>query len=144
MTSDEALPTLRSMLEAAGIRLKAPDAVAVYRVFKDFARQPVEGVVDGVLYQVGVYAFGEPETFMIHLVRQFSFYEDGEYDRMEQLHCIIHYEPDGDLRSLGSFNAWADSFATLDEFFRAMDARPEWNLVRLKRPTRLRLEQGQV
>jgi hypothetical protein len=113
-------------------------------VFKDFARRPVEGVEDGVLYQIGVYGFGEPETFMIDLVRQFSFYEDGEYDRMEQLHCTIHYEPDDELRALGSYNAWAESFASLDEFFGAMDARPEWSVVSRKRATRLQLEQGQV
>ena len=97
-----------------------------------------------MLYEIGVYAFGEPETFRIDLVRQFSFFEDGEYDRMEQLHCTIHYEPDDELRSLGSYDAWADSFATLDEFFRAMDARPEWSAVRDKRPARLQLEQGQL
>jgi hypothetical protein len=144
MTSDQALPALKAMLETAGVRRDAPDAGAVYIAFKDFARQPVEGVEDGVLYEIGVYGFGEPETFQIGLVRQFGFFEDGEYDRMEQLHCTLHYEPESELRSLGTFNAWADSFPTLEEFFSAIDARPEWSAVRGRQPIRLQLEQWQV
>jgi hypothetical protein len=105
MTSDQALPSLREMLNVARVRLDAPDPDVVYGVFKEFARQPVDGVADDtILYEIGIYSFGEPETYEIDLVRQFSFYENGEYDRMEQLHCSIQYEPDDDLRSLGAFN----------------------------------------
>lgn len=133
-----------AMLDAAGVHSDAPDAGAVFRTFKDFARQPVEGVEDGVLYEIGVYGFNEPETFQIGLVRQFSFFEDGEYDRMEQLHCILHYEPVSELRSLVAFNAWADSFPSLDDFFIAMAARPEWSAVRRKQAIRLQVDQWQV
>lgn len=147
------------MLDAAGVRVDAPDPYAVYKVFKDFATLPVEGVHDVILYEIGVYGFGEPETYSIDLVRQFSFYEEGEYDRMEQLHCEIHYEPDDELRALGAFNlttagstSWAsgkpervaEPFATLEDFFRAIDARPEWLTVQGKRATRFELAQWQV
>ena len=138
------MPTFRSMLDRAGVRIEAPDANAVYSVFKDFARQDVEGVVDGVLFETGVYGFGKPETFTIHLVRQFTFEVDGEYDRMEQLQCWIHYEPDAELRSLGAFTAWAENFATLEQFFGAMDARPEWTAVKGRRANRLELHHGAV
>jgi hypothetical protein len=71
---------------------------------------------------------------------------------MEQLHCTVHYEPDDDLRSLGAFDLWgsgrpqdeAGQLAPLEEFFHAVDARPEWLAVRNKRATRLQLEQWQV
>jgi hypothetical protein len=152
VTPEEALPTLRAMLDAAGVRSDSPDPNVIYRVFKDFARLPVEGVDDDILYEIGVYGFGEPETYSIDLVRQFSFYLNGEYDRMEQLHCTVHYEPDDDLRSLGTFDLWdsgrpqdeAGPLAPLEEFFHAVDARPEWLAVRNKRATRLQLEQWQV
>jgi hypothetical protein len=156
---DQALVTLRRMLAEAGVRLDAPDPDVVYREFKNFARQRVEGVDDVILYEIGIYGFGEQETYRMDLVRQFSFYEDGEYDRMEQLHCTIHYEPEPDLRSLGAFNlttagstSWAsgkpervaEPFATLEAFFHVVDARPEWVTVQGKRPTRFELEHWQV
>jgi hypothetical protein len=157
------------MLNMARVRLDAPDPDAVYRVFKEFARQSVEGVSAGrpgeveddtILYEIGIYGFGEPDKYRIDLVRQFSFFEDGEYDRMEQLHCIVHYEPDEDLRSLGAFNlttagssGWgpagarrgvAEPFATLDDFLEVIDARPEWETVSGKNAIRLELYQEQV
>jgi hypothetical protein len=139
------------MLNMARVRLDAPDPDAVYGVFKEFARQPVEGVGDDtILYEIGIYGFGEPDTYRIDLVRQFSFFEDGEYDRMEQLHCIVHYEPDDDLRSLGAFNLTtagsnvSEPFATLDDFLEVIDARPEWQTVRGKNAIRLELYQEQV
>jgi len=161
VTPDQALPGLKEMLNGAGIRLDAPDADAVYGVFKEFARQPVEGVEDDtILYEIGIYGFGEPDTYRIDLVRQFSFFEDGEYDRMEQLHCIVHYEPDEDLRSLGAFNLTtagssgsgppgarrgvAEPFATLADFLGVIDARPAWQAVRGKNAIRLELYQEQV
>jgi hypothetical protein len=149
------------MLNEAGVHPDTPDPDVVYRVFKEFARQPVEGIEDDtILYEIGIYEFGEPETYRLHLVRQFSFFEDGEYDRMEQLHCIVHYEPDEDLRSIDAFNlttagsaGWgpagarrgkAEPFATLEEFFGVVDARPEWQSVRGKNPIKLELYQEQV
>jgi hypothetical protein len=78
---------------------------------------------------------------------------------MEQLHCDIHYEPDDDLRSLGAFNlttagssSWgpggprreAEPFVSLEEFFAAVDARPEWQAVSGKNPIKLELYQEQV
>jgi hypothetical protein len=149
------------MLDRARVQLDTPDPDVVYRVFKEFAKQPVEGIEDDtILYEIGIYGFGEPETYRLHLVRQFSFFEDGEYDRMEQLHCIVHYEPDEDLRSLGAFNlttagsaGWgpegarrgeAEPFATLDEFFEVVDTRPEWQAVRGKRAIKLEIYQEQV
>jgi hypothetical protein len=75
VTSDQALPRLREMLHAAGVRLETPDPDVVYRVFKDFVREPVEGVEDEtILYEIGVYGFGEPDTYRISLTRQFSFF----------------------------------------------------------------------
>jgi len=41
-------------------------------------------------------------------VRQFSIVgEDGEYDRMLQVHCTMSFEPRPELRRLGSDSIWS-------------------------------------
>ena len=132
------------MLDVRSIVSAGPDADKVWAVFKEFTTLPVEGVEEGFLYEIGVYGFGAPETFRMNLVRQFSFYEDGEYDRMEQLHCTLHFPPDDDLRALGKFNTWAEQHASLDDFYLAVEQRPEWEIVRRKGGGTLDLSQEQV
>jgi hypothetical protein len=120
------------LLRSAEVDFAAPDPGHVWDVFKQFVRIPVEGAEDGVLYQTGLYGFGKPPTFQIGLVRQFSFFEGGEYDRMEQLQCDLHFQPDEDLRALAAFNTWADHYPSLHAFFRLVESRPEWPLVRMR------------
>ncbi len=46
------------MLNEAGVHPDTPDPDVVYRVFKEFARQPVEGIEDDtILYEIGIYEF---------------------------------------------------------------------------------------
>ena len=63
-------------------------------MFKLFAAEPVEGAGpaaddDMCLFEYGVYDWsdGKGPRFSWNLCRQFTIYEDGEYDRMEQLRC---------------------------------------------------------
>jgi hypothetical protein len=144
LTALESLATIRQMLLSAEVAFAAPDPRQVWDVFKQFIRIPVEGVEDGVLYQTGIYGFGKPPTFQIGLVRQFSFFEAGEYDHMEQLHCNLHFQPDAELRALGAFNTWADYYSSLDDFCQFVGARPEWALVDTRGAMPLELFQEEV
>jgi hypothetical protein len=50
------------------------------------------------------------ETFFVDLVRQLSVCsEDGEYERMEQVHCSMSFDPLPETRRVGSGNIWSDA-----------------------------------
>jgi len=144
MLASDAEATLRSALARANVSIEAPRADAVWAAFKSFLDEPVDDAEDGVLYEVGVSGFGEPEAFQIDLVRQFSVYEDGEYDRMEQLHCTLRYPPSDLLRAHGSFHAWLEEHPSRGAFITAVDSRPEWDLVRELAAEPLRVRQHEV
>jgi hypothetical protein len=61
------------MLAAAGMAPGALDPWEAWKVFKAFARTPVEAVVDDALVQYGVYEDeGGEERAHLYLVREFS------------------------------------------------------------------------
>lgn len=121
----EAEPHYRRMLHEAGFSEQRPDALLAWRVFREFAAVPVECADDALLFQCGVYRLTGRERFHFGFVRQFTFEEDGEYDHMEQLDCTILFEPDAELRQLET-NLWSYDFDTVEAFFAAVEALPEF------------------
>jgi hypothetical protein len=103
--------------------LTADDVQEAWRVFKDFARVPVEDVApedDGILFD---FDFLGGRRYHFSLVRQFSFEEDGEYDHMEQLHCCFMYEPEPELEAIPKVAVWSFDRA-LDDFFSTVEELP--------------------
>ncbi|MFD0824487.1 hypothetical protein ACT8ZR_02300 [Neobacillus sp. M.A.Huq-85] len=77
------------------------DIKKVWDVFKGFCKEPVEGEEDKqILFECGIYDFTGEELFHFAFVRQFSIFEDDEYDHMEQLHCLFYFKPTKVLRTL--------------------------------------------
>lgn len=95
-------------------------------MFKRFAAVPVEGVEDGILWQVGCYDFTGRKLCYLDYVRQFSFSEGGEHDHMEQLHLEFTCEPTPALLRLER-NQWSFDYPSLDAFFRAVESFPEFH-----------------
>ncbi len=64
---------------------------------------------DMLLFQFGVYDWGQGEHFQFDITRQFIL--DGEEgdDAISQLHCTVIYEPTIHLRSIGKGNRWCQS-----------------------------------
>ena len=81
------------MLGEAGVGAIEPEFAVVWEVFRRFAAQPVDDVdveTDGDLIVFESIA-DEVVGYEIHLIRQFSFYdEDGEFDGLEQLTLELH------------------------------------------------------
>jgi hypothetical protein len=138
ITTSEALDTLDRMLAEAGFDRAQPDPFVALRVFRAFAEVPVACADDALLFQAGTYSFTGPELFSLYLTRQFTHEEDGEYAGMEQLHCIIYYEPAAELRTL-NHNLWSSHCASLADFFAQVEAMPEFQ-VPTHRHTPLRAE----
>jgi hypothetical protein len=149
MTSEEAEDRLRGLLADAGVDLDTPtagDVVKTWDVWRRFVLEPVEDVpsepgdyADGILAQHGVYDWsytGSSEFFELDMTRQFSFYEDDEYDHMAQLHCTFRFEPTDALRALGERNLWSFDMP-LDDFFEQALSLPGFAGVDGLTPTRL-------
>ena len=139
----EALHTLDRMLAEGGFDSGRPDPRVALRVFRAFAEIPVACADDALLFQAGTYDFTGPELFSLHLTRQFTHEEDdGEYGGgMEQLHCIIYYEPTSELRALDR-NLWSSACASLADFFSRVEEMPEFRIP-AERHRPLRAETGQ-
>lgn len=146
LTTTTAGDHFRQMLEIYRIpvpRLTIPQAWAV---FKEFAAYPIEDAPDvELLFQWGTYDFPEVterELFHCDFVRQFSIYEDGEYDRMEQLHCLFLYEPTAELRALTG-NVWLES--ATETSFATVEQHPVFQLLTTQyTPLELRVDQEQL
>lgn len=108
LTPAEAEARLREMVPGPH------DPAGVWEAFKRFAVLPVaaesperlddhEG--DMLLFEWGLF----DSTFVLDLVRQFAILdEDGDYDRLEQLHCTLSFDPLDELAALGSDTIWSD------------------------------------
>ena len=70
---------------------------------------------DMLLYQWGVYDWGEGESFEFDITRQFIF-GDGEDEDIFQLSLTFRFEPTTKLTNLSSGNRWCSSHEELDDF----------------------------
>jgi hypothetical protein len=118
-----AAAALTAILADVSGSVDAPDAFAAWHAFKQFAAlrfapDPPErleaGGGDMLLCEYGIYDWpwssDSRPVFLVDLVRQFSVVgEDGEYDRMEHVHCSIAFALEPALRQLGRDAIWSDA-----------------------------------
>ena len=104
---------------------------------------PVEGVEDGILWQVGCYDFTGEKLCYLDFVRQFSFSNNGEYDHMEQLHLEFTCTPTAVLSQLER-NQWAFDYPSLGAYFRAVESFPEFQTALKSSPWKVELRQEEV
>jgi hypothetical protein len=92
-----------------------------------------------LLYQYGIYPFTGRDVFHLGLTRQFEMVDDmGEHEGFVQFHCTLCYPPDPELAALGRHNQWwfHDSDGEpLHAWLAALEERPEWPLLRARRPS---------
>ncbi len=94
MNTVQALSQLSTAVESAGITEETKDFEKVISVFESFTKVDVESMRESLLFQCGVFALiTDEELFYLDLVRQFEIEEDGDYDRTEQIHLELVFEP---------------------------------------------------
>ncbi|MGM0806365.1 MAG: hypothetical protein ACQET8_16600 [Bacillota bacterium] len=122
----------------------AEDIKKVWRTFKDFCKEPVEGEEDKeILFQCGFYDFTGEELFHFDFVRQFTVYDEDEYPEMEQLHCEFLFKPTVELRKL-EVSEWSMDFAELDDFFNHLEKLQAFNIPLNLKPIKVEIYQEQV
>jgi len=70
---------------------------------------------DMLLFQYGVYDWGQGPFFQVDLTRQFVVDDDGE-DEISQLHCTTYFAATDALRAIPALTAWCQSPAGLPAF----------------------------
>ena len=143
MTPQAAEHELKNLLAASGFDFARPDPSLAWSVFKAFAAMPVEGVDNGFLWQLGCYDFTGEKLCYLDFVRQFTFYDEGEYDHMEQLHIEFTAEPSPDLLPLER-NKWAFDYPSLAEYFQDVEGFPEFQTAIKYTAWKVNIRQEQV
>ncbi|MED1472018.1 hypothetical protein [Bacillus salipaludis] len=116
----------------------------IWDAFKGFCKEPVEGEEDKqILFECGVYNFTGEELFHFGFVRQFSIFEDDEYDHMEQLHCEFLFKPTDALRKL-EVTEWSIDYDDLDAFFNHIENLHEFKIPLNLKPIRSEIYQEEV
>jgi hypothetical protein len=120
------------------------DINKVWDVFKGFCKEPVEGEEDKeILFECGVYNFTGKELFHFGFVRQFSIYEDDEYDHMKQLHCEFLFKPTEELRTLEA-TEWSMDYDDLDVFLNHIENLQEFKVPLKLKPIKSEIYQEEV
>jgi hypothetical protein len=150
---EQAEERLRAMFADAALDVERLDPAATWRVFKEFAREPVEGLAsdpeaDLCLFEYGVYDWsdGKGPRFNWSFCRQFSFEDDeGEYDHMEQVRCDLFFEPTDATSSLTG-EVWSESRSesSVAEWVAAVEASEGFLAVLGAPPSESRVEQNHV
>ena len=120
------------------------DIKKVWKTFKDFCKETVEGEDDKeVLFQCGVYDFTGKDLFYFDFVRQFTIYEKDEYSHMEQLHCEFLFEPTEELSKL-EVAEWSMDYDDIDEFFDHIENLQEFIVPLNLKPIKLEISQEEI
>jgi hypothetical protein len=75
-----------------------------------------DGDADMLLFQWGTYDWGKGEHFSLSLTRQLIVSDEAEDEAIWQLSLTFEFEPDTELRELGSGNRWCHFPLELTEF----------------------------
>lgn len=124
----EAEGVLRRLTGEAVDRSTNGTITPFWEAFTAFARVPVEGNPDHqLLVQWGTYDFYlNRRTFQLNFTRQF---DDPESDEYIQVSCTLFFELSADLAPLEG-NMWSFDYATIDEFFAAIESLDVFAYVR--------------
>lgn len=111
-----------SFLAQRGIHLSSMDvpqlvksALSFYETVKAAGLAEGPGT-DMLLFQWGVYNWGQAEHFEFDITRQFVSADGGDDDAISQLRCTAHFEPLPALRALPASSRWCESLADLPAF----------------------------
>ena len=111
MKPSESAEALDSRLQRVGGLEGASAGDLISAVIQFYTDCPASGLSDDassdmLLFQYGCYDWGDGEMFEVDLTRQFIVANEEDDDAVSQLHFTAFYEPDDELRAIGSHNRW--------------------------------------
>ena len=122
MKPSDSLKAFRALLKKHALpeqRLTGAEALSMMVEFFAAERavgcDPTQQQRDMLLYQWGVFDWGDGPSFQFDITRQFIVGE-GEDDEISQLRFTLHYPVSDEVKALGSGDRWCQSLTQLDDF----------------------------
>jgi len=109
-----------NLIKQSGVPMGNLTPAQGVRLMLDFYRDvPVEGCDpeggDMLLFQWGVFDFGDGEFFQIDITRQFTLEDAGGDEDMSQLSFTFYFDPTEELAKIEDGDRWCESPAELRE-----------------------------
>jgi hypothetical protein len=124
-----AAPNLSDRLDSASFDFDNADPAIAWDTFKRFSQEPVDGVSEGFLWEIGCFNFTGESQFIINLVRQFTFSDGDEYDHLEQLSLKLFCAPTPQLQALKRAE-WSFNHVSPQHFFQFVESLPEFSIAK--------------
>ena len=99
---------------------------------------------DMLLFQWGVFDWGQGEHYEIDLTRQFIASGAFDDDTISQLRFTAYFAPTPELRAISVSNRWCDSIADIDSFSAFIHGSAAYHAVSPMKPLRVSLHWGKV
>jgi hypothetical protein len=150
LAPDSSADEFASAVAASGLAIDTLDVNAAVRQVLDFYRTrrcagcDLDADGDMLLFQWGVFDWGEGPSFQFDLTRQFTAADADGDESMSQLSLTLHFAPSDDLRALGSGNQWCTSPDGADELEAFIFGSPAYAVVAGVPPERVELQWGAV
>ena len=131
---------LIAFAKAAGVDLpRAPFLTALDCMLRFYAQMRADGCEiesdgDMLLFQYGVYDFGERRMFEVDLTRQVILPDEEDDDAIWQLAMTFRYAPSADLEAIGRSDRWCSTPSDLPGFEEFVRASPAVAAVADRRP----------
>lgn len=150
MSPDTSAAAFESFLLQRGIQLSSMDipqlvesALSFYEIVKASSLAEGSGT-DMLLFQWGVYNWGQGEHFEFDITRQFVSADGEDDDAISQLRCTAYFEPLPALRALPESNRWCESWADLPAFSMFVRESAAYRSVQFLRPLKVSVEWSEV
>jgi hypothetical protein len=143
MESQKAREVFEEYLDSKGLNLaelKAPQGIETMIAFY-LEERPPESDVDDLLFQWGVYDWGDGEWFQVDITRQFIIGGEAEDGNIWQLSLTFKYPPNEELREIEGGNRWCGTAAPrgVEYFQQWIQQSPSYQAIEDKRPDRVEL-----
>lgn len=146
MQASEAKQTFLSMVADRKLALgEVTASTAMDLMLRFYAERRATDVVgldedgDMVLYEWGVFDWGDGPRFQFGLTRQFVLGGEVGDDAISQLALVLHYEASAEATALGRGHRWCHSPAELDDFRTFVEMSSAAAFVSDRTPTRVEL-----
>jgi hypothetical protein len=140
MLPSQSADALDTFLRARALDVdRAPLNLVIDALLDFYATVPASGLSgpdgDMLLFQYGVYDWGQGPFFQLDLTRQFIVNDDGE-DEISQLHCTTYFAATDALRAIPALTAWCGSPADLPAYRQRIVASDGYRAALAARPVR--------
>lgn len=145
METKEAKELLEGILQKNNFNEANIDCNVAWNSFKEFSKQQFNVMDDALLWEAGIYDFTGEDLFYYSMSRQFSIEPTGDSEGIEQLHFVIYFKPNEELKKLHN-TIWTYDFNdNFEKFFQTIESKESFSIPAQKyKPCGYNIDFGEV